>query len=353
MNKAGHKSSVIHMDDFIRNPPEVQSALMESDVTVIERNLFTDSLALFMFYKVRGVNFVATFDDGYSVIHPKNVSYPFWARGEIKYKDEEGVEHSGIMNPPPLTQLSWGISMSKGLQTVSQAIIDAWKHVNDGYLINHHIVMENYLGDIKPMYPHSEKETWLGWSGSLSHMDSFESSGLLRAFKKIVKKYPQVKIVITGDKRVFDLIDVDPSKKAFSGFVPKELYPSLLKTLDIFTIPLAGEYDKCRSQIKPLESMALKIPFLATDYPNYNHIKPYGNFTENGWENWVEKLSDMIENYPKYKQKAVEEDFKWAESQNIDLHVDERIKLYEHLIAKPYKYSFPPTELELRKGELL
>ena len=143
--------------------------------------------------------------------------------------------------------------------------------------------------------------------------------------------------MVSGDKRIYDNLDVPLNKKMFSTFVPAEQYPSLIKSLDICTIPLAGEYDKRRSQIKALECMALKVPFIGSDYPNYNHLRQYGTLTENGWQNWEQTLNHAVEHIAEYKEKAEEVAYPFALTQNIDLHVDERIELYKKLIEKPYR----------------
>ena len=124
----------------------------------------------------------------------------------------------------------------------------------------------------------------------------------------------------------------------FCAFVPDQQYPALIKSIDICTIPLAGEYDKRRSQIKPLECLALKVPFVASDYPNYNHLREYGSFTENGKENWENAISNAIDNLSIYKERAEDIGYQFALTQDIDLHVKERIDLYQKLIDKPYKF---------------
>jgi hypothetical protein len=336
INKTGtHSASCIHITEFIQNNEETQKLCAESDIIVVERNLFQDALTLMMFWKVRGKAIATIFDDAYHIMHPKNVSYAFWEHGEMQGKTPDGKDFIAYMNPKPLVQLGWGIGMSKGLQTVSQALCDDWAHINDTYLIHNHLIMEKYK-NIEPLHPH-ENEIWIGWTGSLSHVDSFESSGLLRAYRKVLNKYKNVKVMISGDKRIYDNLDVPPYKKMFSSFVPEEQYASLIKSIDIYTIPLAGEYDKRRSQIKPIECLALKIPFVASNFPNYNHLAPYGTFTENGWQNWEAAISDVIEHFPEYKQKSEEVGYPFALTQDIDLHVQERIDLYQKMIDKPYK----------------
>lgn len=322
----------------MQNSIETQKICSEADIIIIERNLFQDTLTILMFWKVRNRSILITFDDGYSVIEAKNPAFPFWAHGETSFIDEHGTLHREYIKPPPLEQLAWGIRMSKGLQTVSQALCDDWKHINDTYLINNHLVIERYQNTIEPLFPHDKNEIWIGWTGSQSHRNSFESSGILRAYRKILNKYPNVKLLIGGDKITFDSLDVPTSKKMFCGYVPAEQYPALVKSFDLYTIPLAGEYDKRRSQIKPLECMALKTPFIATNFPNYNHLLSYGHFTENGKDNWEESISNAIDNLSQYKEFAEEVSYPFALTQDIDLHVQERIDLYQKLIDAPYKY---------------
>jgi glycosyltransferase involved in cell wall biosynthesis len=339
INKTGiHSSSYIHVNEFIQNSPETQKSCMEADAIIFERNFFQDALTILQFYWVRAKPLIGIWDDGYSRLEKTNPAFPFWEHGEIKYKDEKGEEHTNIMNPKPLTQMKYYLHMLKGAQVVSDALIEDWSPYIDCYKINNHLVMDRYKNVNAPLWPHPNTEIWIGWTGSLSHRYSFQGSGLMMAYRKICKKFPNVKILITGDKKIYDELDIPNNRKMFCGFVPADQYPALIKSLDICTIPLAGEYDKRRSQIKPLECLALKVPFIATDYPNYNHLRPYGTFTENGKENWENAITDAIENLPMYREKAVDVGYPFALTQDIDLHVQERIDLYQKLIDKPYRY---------------
>jgi len=339
INKTGvHTSKCIHVNDFIKNTPEVQQLCKDADIIMVERNLFSDTLTMMMYWKVRGKAIGVIFDDAYRKLNKDNPAYSFWEFGEIKHQDISGEVSTIKINPPPKVQLEWGVHMSKGLQTVSQALCDDWAEWNDTYLIHNHLAMDRYRNVTQPLFPHSKDEIWIGWTGSLSHRYSFEWSGIMMAYRKICRKYPNVKILITGDKKIYDELDISNKKKMFCAFVPSEQYPALIKSLDICTIPLAGEYDKRRSQIKPLECLALRVPFIASNYPNYNHLAEYGKFTENGKENWEDAISEVIDNIALYKEKAEDVGFKFALTQDIDLHVQERIDLYQKLIEKPYRY---------------
>jgi hypothetical protein len=335
INKDGrHHADCIHISQFVQNSDETQRIIQESDIIIVERNLFGDVLPMMWNWKVKNKSVATIFDDGYQCMHPKNVSYAFWTHGEVKYKDEQGVEHIDFMKPPPLKQLEWGIQMSKGLQTVSKTLASDWAYINDTYIINNHINVDEYVNK-EPLYKHDD--IWIGWGGSLSHMDSFESSGILKALKKIVKTYKNVKLLISGDHRVYELIDVPIDKKIFQPYVSPEHYASLIKSIDIYPIALAGDYDRRRSWIKGLEASICKIPWVASDWSVYDNMRQYTILTENGSQNWEEKLVEMIDNLPRHKERVQYEPYQFALEQDYMKHIDERINLYQKLIDKPYR----------------
>jgi glycosyltransferase involved in cell wall biosynthesis len=172
----------------------------------------------------------------------------------------------------------------------------------------------------------------------MSHYASFNDSGVAQGLRRAAKKYPQLKVLISGDKRVFDMLEV--KNKVFQPFVPKEQWTPLLKYLDIGLCPLAGEYDKRRSWIKALEWMALKVPFIATKYPTYDEMHDFGLMTDNGYKNWEDAISQMVEEYPKYKEISETIGFEFAKNQSSYERVkDVTLPLYKKLIEDPYPNS--------------
>lgn len=336
INRTGkHTATAIYINDFVKNTEEVQKVCGEADVIVVERNFFGDTLTLMQFWKVRGKTVLAIFDDAYDIMHPKNISYRFWTFGELHLKNDKGEEKLAIMNPPPLEQFKWGLRITKGIQVPSVNLANDWSKYGKTYYVHNFLDIEKYQGNIEPFYPHDG--IVIGWCGSLSHFSSFSDSGIILALKKVAKRYPQVKVLISGDKRVYDLIDLPETIKAFQPFVPKDRWTSLLKTLDIGLAPLSGEYDKRRSWIKTLEYMALKIPWVATDYPTYNELGNFGLLTKNGSKYWEVALSEMVENYSIYKEKANTTAYDFALSQTSDENIEKvTLALYEKLLNEPY-----------------
>jgi glycosyltransferase involved in cell wall biosynthesis len=336
INKTGnHTASAMYINEFVKNTEESQKQCAEADIIVVERNYFGDTLTMMQFWKVRNKSVVAIFDDAYDIMHPQNISYNFWTHGELKYKESpDGPEKTAHMKPPPIEQFKWGLNMVKGVQVPSVNLAKDWSKYNNTYYIHNFLDVDKYM-NVEPLYPHPKEEIVIGWCGSMSHYASFADSGVVQGLRKVASKYPHVKVLIGGDKRVFDLLDV--RNKVFQPYVPAEQWTSLLKTLDIGLCPLAGEYDKRRSWIKALEWMALKVPWIASKYPTYDELHDYGLMTENGYKNWAEAITEMVENYPKYKQIADTTSYEFALEQSSDKNIEKvTLALYEKLIDEPY-----------------
>jgi glycosyltransferase involved in cell wall biosynthesis len=292
-------------------------------------------LTIIQYWKVRGKTVIAIFDDAYDLILPQNAAFPFWYEGEMHGKDWEGKAKTVFMNPPPITQFKWGLNMVKAIQVPSANLAKDWSKYNDTYYIHNYLDTSIYkLGE--KMFPHPEDEIYIGWCGSLSHYPSFRDSQVAEALRTISKRYPNVTVLIGGDQRVFDLINV--KKKIFQPHVPDEQWASLLTSLDIAIAPLSGEYDKRRSWIKVLEYLYLKIPWVATNYPTYEEFSEFGVLTENGYKNWVTSLSMVIDNYPKYKEIVSTKGYEFALEQTAEKNVAKiTLPLYKKLIEQPYK----------------
>lgn len=330
----GHEAHLIHFTEWTQHTENSINLSKNADIIVVERNYFQQTLVAIQYWKVQGKTIIGIFDDAYQMMHPTNPAYRFWKYGDITTVKETGEKEEIKITPPPIEQFKWGLKLLKGVQVPSKVLAEDWYLYTDTYFVPNYIDIDKYL-NVEPQFPHSENEVWIGWHGSLTHAHSFIESGALDAMRKIGKKYPQVKFYLGGHKDNFDNLEAE--NKMYQGFVKEEEFPSMLKSFDIGIAPLSGEYDKRRSRVKVLEYMALKIPWIATDYPTYGDLKEYGVTTKNGYRNWVSALSDMIENISEYKEKAKKEPYEYALSQSYDINVPKvTLPLYKKLIEGSY-----------------
>jgi len=327
-----HKSNLIHLNEFINNSENSQKFCQESDIIIVERNLFGDTNTMLQFWKGRNKILVANFDDAYPFITPSNIAYNFWNLGEINVNDGTG-EKKAYMRPMPLRQFEWGLKICAGAIMPSKTLAKDYEHLTPTYVVKNYPPVEVYTSIEKQKHD----EIIIGWGGSLSHFQSFVDSGVLNAIKRICKKIPEVKLMINGDKRVYDNIEIPEDRKIFHGFVPYEQWPALVSNFDIGLAPLAGEYDKRRSWIKPLEYMLLKIPWLASDIGSYDEIREYGRLVKNRYDIWETVLLETINNLgSEENNERINRAYEFAIKQDTFLNVNNIINTFKKIIDKGY-----------------
>jgi glycosyltransferase involved in cell wall biosynthesis len=380
LNRSGkHQAKILHVRDFSSNRPEVINFIGDSDMVVFERNFFGDALPAIEFWRVRNKPILGIFDDAYHIITKDNPSYSFWHDNKLKAqkdsitgrvsglleksKDQDKLWNdmpedqreivirkiSKILNDkvpetttmidldvPAIKQFRWGLKKVRGIQVPSKMLAQDWQDVNDVYFIPNRIEANKYIHARRLFEKEDEDEIVVGWHGSLSHVSSFEKSGISKALEIVAKKYKNVIIYLGGDKKNFNLVDLPRNKKRYHNYVPDQKFPSLLKTIDIAIAPLVGAYDHRRSWVRGLEYMALQIPWASSKSPTYEDLADYHTVVENSVDNWVEALSDMVENYGDYKKEAEGAPFEFAVSQDYDNHVDEQVEAYKKCIEKEY-----------------
>ena len=381
LNRSGkHNAKIMHVNQFSSNKPEVINFCSQSDIIIIERNFFGDALAAIMFWRVRNKPMMAIFDDAYHIITKDNPSYPFWQENRMvslpdnvstridqlfaltknndalwanipansrnkvinqiskilknnipDYKEEKALAI------PAMKQFTFGLKMMRGIQVPSRLLAEDWSNTNDTYYIHNYINPNRYM-HAEPLLSKNEGDLIVGWHGSLSHVASFHQSGVSEALAEIARKYENVKIYLGGDKKNYDYVDIPDDKKIYGSYVPDQQWPSLLKSIDIAIAPLATEYDMRRSWIRGLEYMILQIPWIATNFPTYEELANYGMLIDNSAENWINAISEMVENFDDYKEKAKGEAFEFAQSQSYDENMDKTIAVYEENINKDYEW---------------
>jgi glycosyltransferase involved in cell wall biosynthesis len=333
---ANNEAYAINLQDFSENSLATQNLIEKSDIIFVERNLFGDTLTMIQYWKVRGKSIAVVFDDSYDNILPENKSYNFWTKGELKQIDNKTRKENIIyMKPSPLTQLKWGLQIVKGATFPSVNLCNDWGKYTKTFHVRNNIEPERYV-NIAPLFPHSSKEIWIGWCGSLSHVHSFTESGIIQAMERISKEFKNVKILIGGDKRIYDAINVNESRKAYTNFVPVQDFAKLLKSFDIPFAPLSSNYDMRRSWVKVLEYMALQIPWVATDCITYEELKPFGKTVVNSEENWYNAIVEMIDKLPEKREYAKNDPYQFALNQSVDVQLENRLKIYQQIIDMEY-----------------
>jgi len=319
---AGYGVSLIPIQLFQENTKECVDTINNSHVVVVERNYIGDVLTQMAYWKVRARTIILNWDDAYHCIEESNISYPYWKDGTItvveKEEDKE-VEKKLHIFPHPFDQFIWGLKMGHAATLPSKQLMRHYEPYIPTYYVPNYFETKNYI-DI----PKTERDfITIGWGGSVSHVQSFRESGVLEAIKNIVNVRPNVKIMICGDKRNYDLLEIPEDRKIFQEYIPYEQWGKLLaESFDIGIAPLAGDYDNYRSWIKPVEYCLTQTPWIASSGPAYNDLEQYGKLISNTQENWTDALLFTVDNLEQEKEKCKNEPYKFGLSTDVNVNVE-------------------------------
>lgn len=316
-----HSAALLSLKDFALNTPQARAACEPADVIAVQRNLYGPVLSAILHWKARDKVVIADFDDAYDLTPATNPSYPFWFKGTVVQAD--GAAQT--IDPIPLTQFKWGLRLAHAATVPSKRLADDWQAYTPVHYLPNYIDLEKY----QDILPERHDGVWIGWGGSVSHLQSFTGSGILAALKRVCRARPQVKVLIHGsDQRIFDQLPLPPQQKLLHPWVPYAEWPRQLAKFDIGLAPLYGAYDERRSWIKVLEYMVMKIPWIASDGPAYADLRPYGWLVKNTPSAWERVLLDVIDHLDDYRAEAAHEPYLFGISQAVDANVDKIMAVY-------------------------
>lgn len=324
-----HTTHLIDINSFAYNKPEAVEYCQASDVIVIQRNLFGPVLKAIQHWKARDKIVVADFDDAYNLMPPSVKNYSFWVEGLMTNPDKPSAPPIRI-TPPPFEQFKLGLRIVHAATVPSTQLVNDWQGYTDTYLLPNYIELDRYLN----ITPSKHDGIVIGWGGSLTHLQSFKESGVLRALQRLCQVRPNVKVMICGDPRVYELIPLPAGQKLFQPWTSIDNWPRLLSNIDIGLAPLYGQYDQRRSWIKVLEYIVMKIPWIASDGPAYQSLRQYGWLVKNTPNAWERILLDMVDHLDDYRDEARRDSFLFGLSQGINENIDNIISVYRNIMKK-------------------
>jgi hypothetical protein len=325
-----HSAVLIDMESFAKNTPEAKKICNDCDLIVIQRNLFGPVLKTIQYWKARDKAVIVDFDDAYNLMEPGICNYEFWVLGEQTGKGSDQQECITKLDPTPLAQFKLGLRLVHAATVPSTALANDWSEYAPFYYLPNFIEVERYSQAL----PQAHDNVIIGWGGSLSHLQSFQGSGILTALKNVCERRPKAKVMICGDKRVYNLLPLPEDQKIYQPYVEAADWPHQLAKFDIGLAPLCGPYDQRRSWIKVLEYLVMKIPWVASEGPAYHALRSYGWLVPNSATSWERILIDIVDHLDEYKQEAGRDPFLFGISQSVDDNVEKIIMTYNQIMEK-------------------
>jgi hypothetical protein len=323
-----HTAQLLDIDSFAQDTPEAHHICQNADVMIVQRDLFGPVLNAIQRWKSRDKLVIADFDDALQLMPDTASDYEFWNSGKRSDRKSEG----GDIAPPPLTQFKWGLRLVHAVTVPSEQLATDWSEFAQVYKLPNYMEIEHYLESP----PRTHEGIIIGWSGDPTHPLNYTDSGVVTALQNVCKARPNVRVMICGDERVYQLLSVPPQQKIFQPLVPYKEWPQQLAYFDVGISPLTTPYDQRQSWIKVMEFMAMKIPWIATDGPAYHSLGSYGWLVQNKANAWERILLDMVDNLAGHKAEAASEPFIFSLSQSIDQNIDKILALFQMIRSKNF-----------------
>jgi glycosyltransferase involved in cell wall biosynthesis len=324
-----HSAKLLNINEFGSNSSLADEVCSSADIIVIYCYLIEPVLSAIQYWKARDKVVIVDFDHAYDLMPSSNPNYQYWFDG-IKSSYKTGkTAYSSQIDPYPLTQFKWGISLAHAATVPSLRLVDDWRDYTDMHYLPDYIDLENY----RNVKPESHDGINIGWGGNMSHLLSFQESGVVEALRRVCESRPQVRVVIAGgDQRVYDLLPVPTKQKILIPWVPYTQWAQILSKFDIGIAPLYGPYDERRSWIRVLEYLVMKIPWVGSNGPTYFELGDYGWLIKNDTDSWEGVLLDIVDNLQEYKLDASRIPYLFGISQSIDENVEKILAIYQKVM---------------------
>jgi hypothetical protein len=158
-----------------------------------------------------------------------------------------------------------------------------------------------YYPDVEVKRKRAKGEVRMGWSGGSSHSADWRT--VMPVIRRMIKKYPGLKLVISGSYFPENFKDIDKHIE-YHAWTKWEAAPyrSKLLDLDFALIPLADDesFNIYKSELKMMEFAALKVPMIIKDQ------LPYSPFIDKGKNCLAYKTEVELE---KCMEKMITKDF--------------------------------------------
>lgn len=340
-----HMARIASSREWMAQTDYAKELCQWADIITIQRVGIDKSIPAIKHWRTHGKAVVIDYDDDYFRINKSNAAFKFWGKGLVDITVADGHKFETPMETHPLVQFMNGMKAATAVTMPSELLArDASKFCNSFFIPNY---LEQILYPEMNHKPFDENKIIIGWGGSLSHIESFEYSGIVPALKTILSTMGNVYLLIVGDERVvakLQELGVPKNKIIYHPYVSYDRWYQTLKLYDIGIAPLAQEYDMRRSWIKVAEYMSMGIPFVATDTAPYQNPKirsssrtgffvPQGDTASDPNEQgWLSALTTMINRMPEIKLMAELDAEEKFESFLIDNNIQDILDTYQQII---------------------
>ena len=321
----------------------------ESDLIVFHR---PQSENWFKFIKVcnkLGKTIVADYDDDPFNTSPLNPFYQWIGTEEVFFKHRDGTEEVLWSGDPAsgskyiniednISRRDLFRASFRSADLVScttEVLAERLRTINPNVAVLPNLIDFNQYPSINTKLV--KEGIRIGWQGGASHFEDLFM--IYEAVGEILKKYPQVTFVYSGDMKLYGKLRNFPIHRVEAhDWVNYEVYPYKLKllNLDIGLCPVTeNEFNKCKSAIKYFEYSMVGAASIASDWEPYS---PVINQGLDGLlvkpDQWFNAMEELILNKEKRERLAKNAYDNIFENHNADKKAHLWLDAYEGVLKK-------------------
>jgi len=140
---------------------------------------------------------------------------------------------------------------------------------------------------------HPRKTINIGWVGTSGQLEDLLF--IRRFIIRIVREFPNTRIVIVGDPQAYRLFENLPeNRRMYLPVVAHEEFPYLLSQIDVLLVPLRNlPYNTSIPDTILMEAGAKGIPWVASTIPSFRHWQD-GGIISNSLDEWHLNLRHLV-----------------------------------------------------------
>lgn len=286
----------------------IAQALDKADVILVPRITEGNFISHLGEYQKQGKKVVVDWDDDIFRVSPFSPHYEDFGTENISVEVhgekisvwEDGRNIDLKANIKKLDGAKKVCSLVDMVTVTTDTLAQVYRQYNDNVVVLPNC-LDTTLWKKLPLIK-SDSSIRMGWFGGHSH---FEDWGVIAGIlPELMRKYPELKLVIMGAKFDGTLKDIPKHQIEFHGWTHTQAYhyKAAILDLDFAIIPLKEtEFNMCKSPIKWIEMSALKVPSVVSNVLPYSAMSELSEengiyIDNNDPEAWLAGISLMVEN---------------------------------------------------------
>lgn len=300
--KGGIPVEKFQQGEGIRKLTEI---IKQANILIVPRMCEMAFIEMSKSLQKEGIKIVVDHDDNMFEISPLSNHYKECGIEEVRVKTsdgsvvtlwEDGKNIDLKKNRERTDNFKKALEVADMVTVTTDILSKVYKEYNDNVKVLPNCI-DMSLWQRLPLKPHEGIR--MGWAGGSSH---FEDWTILEdVLPDVMSKYPQLKLVILGQKFDGTLKKIPQDRIEFHGWVPTPAYPykSSILDIDFSIIPLRdSKFNRCKSAIKWIEQGALEVPSVTSYVSPYKEIATEENgifIEDNDPQSWKEGIGIMVE----------------------------------------------------------